>query len=417
MALLSVETRKKYFAYLGLGEYNKENIKKLQKKYLRAKDVDGIYGTNTDNLLRHVYNVKKCAPNFKPEEFKCECGGRYCTGYPTYMKQVELKNLQSIRSHYGKPMVVTCGMRCRPYNNSLAGSIPNSKHLSGYATDFYMKGVTDTLANRKSAIKWIKKLPNHNYTYGNGYNSSGYGISAPYMGNALHTDTNAPKVSTTTTTKKATTTKATTAKTTTTAKKTTTTKATTTAKKTTTATTKKATTTVKKTQTVQDKIVAFARKIAADPTWHYVHWKKNDPKTKECPICHNHPVGKYHGTYCTIFPIMCWHHGGGIKCKCGNCLNNGKVDKIYRAKTNAQALKLAQGYLGTKDIQVIRSKSGIAKSALKPGDMCYYYSGGSCQHAFLYTGNGKMIDANSVKDPIAERKAMSCKVAIRYIGK
>lgn len=369
MALLSVETRKAYFKKLGLGEYNAANIKKLQKKYLRSKDVDGIYGIDTDRLLRHVYNVTTCTKNFKPEEFKCECGGRYCTGYPSYMKQVELKNLQNIRTHYGKPMKVTCGLRCKTYNSRLSGSIPNSKHLYGYATDFYMAGVTDTLANRKAAIKYIKKLPNHNYTYGNGINSDGARIAAAYMGNALHTDTNAPKKA------------------------------------------------AVKVQTVQDKIVAFARKIAADPSWHYVHYDRNDPKTRECPICHNHPIGKYHGTYCTILPIMCWHHGGGVKCKCGNCLNNGKVDKIYKAKTNAEALRLAQGYLGIKDIQVIRSKSGIPQSALKPGDMCYYFSGGSCQHAYLSTGNGKMIDANSVKDPIAERKAMSCRVAIRYTGK
>ena len=190
MALLTVDKRKTYFKKLGLGEYNAENIKKLQKKYLRSKDVDGIYGTNTDNLLRHLYNVKTYTKNFSPTEFKCECGGRYCTGYPTYMKKVQLQNLQSIRTHYGKPMVITCGMRCRPYNNSLRGSITNSKHLTGYATDFYMAGVTDTLANRKKSIAWIKKLPNHAYTYGNGINSYGARLSASYMGNALHTDTN-----------------------------------------------------------------------------------------------------------------------------------------------------------------------------------------------------------------------------------
>lgn len=194
MALLSVEKRKQYFKYLGLGEYNEANIKKFQKKaFTRKSDIDGVYGTNTDRALRHFRNVKKYAPNFKPEEFKCECGGRYCTGYPSWMKKVELDNLQTIRNHYKKPMIVTCGLRCRPYNNSLAGSISNSKHLSGYATDFYMSGVTDTLANRKAAIRWIKTLPNHNYTYGNGYNSNGVAIRAAYMGNALHTDTNAPK--------------------------------------------------------------------------------------------------------------------------------------------------------------------------------------------------------------------------------
>ena len=188
MALLSVPERKKRFKYLGY-EYNEEGIKKFQKKYLRSRDVDGIYGTDTDNALRTVYNTKKVTKNFSPEEFKCECGGRYCCGYPSFMKQVQLKNLQSIRDHYGKPMEVTCGLRCRTYNNKIAGSIANSKHLSGYATDFYMKGVTDTLANRKAAIKWIKTLPNHNYTYGNGINSYGYAVRAPYMGNALHTDT------------------------------------------------------------------------------------------------------------------------------------------------------------------------------------------------------------------------------------
>lgn len=192
MALLTLEKRKEYFKELGLGAYNKANIEKLQRMYLRAKDVDGIYGTDTDRLLRHVYNVTFYTKNFKPEEFKCECGGKYCTGYPSYMKKVELKNLQSIRTHFGKPMKVTCGMRCRPYNNSLVGSIPNSKHLTGYATDFYMAGVTDTLANRKSAIKWIKTLPNHSYTYGNGINSYGASIAASYMGNALHTDTKKP---------------------------------------------------------------------------------------------------------------------------------------------------------------------------------------------------------------------------------
>lgn len=193
MALLEVEKRNKYLKKLGFGEYNEANIKKFQKKYLRAKDVDGIYGPNTDIALRHVYNVKMNTKNFEPEEFKCECGGRYCTGYPSWMKAVELQNLQKIRDHYGKPMTVTCGLRCRPYNNSLRGSIPNSKHLTGYACDFYQPGVTDTLAHRKAAIKWIKTLPNHNYTYGNGINSYGYGVAASYMGNALHTDTNAAK--------------------------------------------------------------------------------------------------------------------------------------------------------------------------------------------------------------------------------
>ena len=199
MALLTEETRKKYFEKLGLGAYNKTNIKKFQRTaFTRAKDIDGVYGVDTDRALRHWYNVRFYSKNFKPEEFKCECGGRYCTGYPSYMKRVELANLQAIRDHYKRPMTVTCGLRCAPYNRSLAGSIQNSKHLTGYACDFNMPGVTESNAQRKAAIKWIRTLPNHHYSYGHGYNSYGVSVSAPYMGYgkgaAIHTDTSKGKV-------------------------------------------------------------------------------------------------------------------------------------------------------------------------------------------------------------------------------
>lgn len=190
MALLSLETRKKYFAELGLGNYNKTNIKKFQKvAFSDSKEYDGIYGVKTDIALRHWRNVNKYTKNFKPQEFKCGCGGRYCTGYPTYMKPHELVMIQSIRDHWNKPVTVTCGLRCAMYNRKLNGSIANSKHMTGQAIDFYQKGVTDTLANRKKAVKWIKIQPNHTYTYGNGINSYGYKVKASYMGNALHVDT------------------------------------------------------------------------------------------------------------------------------------------------------------------------------------------------------------------------------------
>lgn len=190
MALLTVAERKAIFKELGL-TYNKANIQALQKKYMwRSSDVDGIYGPNTDNMLRTVYNTLKYTKNFDAKEFRCECGGRYCCGFPSYMKPHELITIQAIRDHWGRPITVTCGMRDATYNRKLNGSVANSKHLAGSAIDFYQKGVTDTLANRKMAIKWMKRnLPYLNYAYGNGINSSGYSVRAPYMGNALHVDT------------------------------------------------------------------------------------------------------------------------------------------------------------------------------------------------------------------------------------
>lgn len=372
MALLTTEQRKARFKFLGLGEYNTANIKKFQKKYLRSKDVDGIYGINTDRALRHVYNVKKCTKNFEPEEFKCECGGKYCTGYPSYMKQVELKNLQTIRTHFGKPMTVTCGLRCKKYNSILAGSIQNSKHLTGYACDFYMKGVTDTLANRKAAIKYIKKLPNHNYTYGNGINSNGVKVAASYMGNALHTDTNKPV----------------------------------------------------KVTTWVDRANAWAKKIAADNSFHYVKWSSNT-KTHECPICHNHAKGAYHGWNCIGFAYAVWHHGGGLKNNC-NChiIANDTGEKMYKASM-ADALAIAKKYIGLKDIKVIRNKNGIPKSKWKAGDICMQFSGSTYVHTFYYMGNGKIADstgsngkvANDKQIAVRDYKNYSAKIIIRYTGK
>lgn len=182
--------RKEIFKELGLGNLNKTNIKKFQKTaFSDSKEWDGICGPKTDIALLHWRNVRKYTKNFRPEEFKCDCGGRYCTGYPDYMKPHELMHIQAIRDHWKRPIKVTCGLRCKRYNAKLRGSIANSKHLTGRAIDFYMKGVTDTLANRKMAIRWIKKQPNHTYTYGNGINSYGYKVAARYMGNCMHTDT------------------------------------------------------------------------------------------------------------------------------------------------------------------------------------------------------------------------------------
>ncbi len=192
MALLTVDERARRLKYLGFGEYNKTNIKKFQKHAFPndPKQWDGKWGVNTDRAGRHFYNVKKVTKNFSPEEFKCTCG--HCTGYPSYMKQVELKHIQKIRNHYGKAMKITSGLRCS-YENKRVGGVRNSGHTRGYAVDFYMPGVTDTIANRKKALTYIKKLDNHEFTYGADMkDSNGTYRTAAGMGNAMHTETHAP---------------------------------------------------------------------------------------------------------------------------------------------------------------------------------------------------------------------------------
>ena len=189
MALLTKEQRRTRFKYLGLGEYNAANIKKFQKIAFPSlpKEWDGVYGSKTDKALRHFYNVRKVTKNFEPSEFRCRCGR--CTGYPTFMRQVELKHAQHIRDHYGKPMKITSGIRCE-YGNAKVGGVRDSGHLKGYAVDFYMAGVTDTVANRNKALAWIKQQPHHKFTYGaNMVDSDGHYRTSESMGQAMHTET------------------------------------------------------------------------------------------------------------------------------------------------------------------------------------------------------------------------------------
>lgn len=193
MALLPKKTRIKYLKDLGY-DYNDKGVLKIQKKYFNDPDEwDNKYGKKTDVLLRHLHNVWKHTDDFEPEEFKCPCGR--CTGYPTWMKANELKNVQSIRDHYGKPMEITSGLRCKAFNSSLKGSSPTSKHLEGRAVDFKIPTVTETLARRKVCINWARTLPKFRYSYCNGYEyykgektSYGQTVSRPNMGNAIHID-------------------------------------------------------------------------------------------------------------------------------------------------------------------------------------------------------------------------------------
>ena len=347
--MLSPEKRKEYMEYLGY-EYNAKGIKQLQYKYFtRKQDIDGKYGPDTDKLLRHVRNVKKFTKNFKPEEFKCDCGGRHCTGYPSWMKMTELKNLQTIRDHYNKPMKVTCGLRCKGRNKELQGSIQNSLHLSGYATDFYMQGVTDTLANRKKAVKYFKTLPYFHYAYGNGINSYGSAVSAPYMGNAMHIDSNKAvakkKSSTKSSTKKA-----------------------------------DSSTKVVKVQTNADKIVAKAKAFC----WPYGTKKsKYKYKTGHATSKYKAALKKYMHKKAKISQTDC----GYFVNTCVRAAGISKTFKALPAKASQPYPKLPS------TMKIVHNGGKIPKGFLKPGDIIRYKKKNGHQHTLMYYGNGKMASA------------------------
>ena len=119
--------------------------------------------------------------NFNYGEFKCKCGGKYCNGYPVSFSYDLASNLQKIRNHFGKPLVITSAIRCEKHNKNSEG-VSTSKHLKGWAVDFYVRGVTAF-----SLMSYVKKLPFFRYTYHISGNTIHYDIIPPtlktYAGN------------------------------------------------------------------------------------------------------------------------------------------------------------------------------------------------------------------------------------------
>ena len=139
--MLSVKERqarlKKLGYYTGAidgsnGTLTKQAVLNLQKDYFtRSQDHDGSYGYDTDKLLKNVWYAKDLT-YFKLSEFKCSCG--QCTGYPSEIDPILMRELDNLRAYYGKSITITSGLRCT-YRNKQVGGSSESGHLTGKACD------------------------------------------------------------------------------------------------------------------------------------------------------------------------------------------------------------------------------------------------------------------------------------------
>jgi uncharacterized protein YcbK (DUF882 family) len=178
-------------AYLGyyvgtvdgvLGSGSREAIKAFQRDFFQMESkVDGICGTETEKALTHavaygmpakqveVTTKEETAEadngdsiggikHFKRHEFACKCG-RYCNGYPTEMKKGVLAVLDRTREHFDSPAVVSSGLRCKQHNSNVGG-VSNSRHLSGKAVDFCVKGKTSA-----QVLAYVQNQPETRYAY------------------------------------------------------------------------------------------------------------------------------------------------------------------------------------------------------------------------------------------------------------
>lgn len=192
--MLTILERQTYLKKLGYykgeldgleGPQTKAAYKAFQKDH--GLEADGIYGKLTNAKLKEEYREKfvvnwSKSKYFKKSEFKCNCGGRYCDGYPAEIDPQLVINLNKTREEFGVPITITSGLRCVKYNNSLAGSSKTSKHMTGKAADFIVPKVGVSLGGRRRVMTYWKSLEGSSYTY---CNENG---SHPNMGNAIHGD-------------------------------------------------------------------------------------------------------------------------------------------------------------------------------------------------------------------------------------
>lgn len=152
--------------YIGLpdndwGPLSREACKAFQRD--RNLPPNGYGSPETDKaLLYAVYNdLKKPQPVedevnsnsetptgtfwdnsefFNREEFRCQCRGKYCSGFPVEPEEELVRVCNEIRRRLGVPVSIVdsggSGVRC-PQHNAAVGGVGNSNHLYGRAADLH----------------------------------------------------------------------------------------------------------------------------------------------------------------------------------------------------------------------------------------------------------------------------------------
>ena len=77
---------------------------------------------------------------FDREEFRCQCKGKYCNGFPVEPEEELVRVCNDIRRRLGVPVSIVdsggSGVRC-PRHNTAVGGVENSNHLYGRAADLH----------------------------------------------------------------------------------------------------------------------------------------------------------------------------------------------------------------------------------------------------------------------------------------
>ena len=134
-------------------------------------DTAGMPGDATEKALRHAvaYGLPgREEPTgtfwdeikfWSREEFRCQCGGKYCDGFPAEPDETLVRLADDIRTHFGRPGHRSSGLRCKTWN-AVQNGVANSRHMSGKALDFRIEGHTGA-----QVLDYVLTLPGVRYAY------------------------------------------------------------------------------------------------------------------------------------------------------------------------------------------------------------------------------------------------------------
>ena len=173
---MTITQRQHLLAYLGYyvgdidgdwGTLSQTATKAFQKDF--GLTADGICGGETEKALTHAvaYGMPQVDEEvlfngikyWTKDEFRCQCGGKYCDGFPENVDRQLLLAADEIRERLGAPAHRTSGLRCKTWN-AIQGGVSDSRHMTGRALDFWVEGKT---ADQILAV--ARTIPQIKYCY------------------------------------------------------------------------------------------------------------------------------------------------------------------------------------------------------------------------------------------------------------
>ena len=168
------------------GKQSQDATARFQKDF--GLTADGAFGDATDERIRKAIGsyddlildvpANRTAPEesgavaetvtgdfwdeiefFKREEFRCQCGGKYCNGFPAEPQEKLIRVADKIRKALGAAATVSSGVRCQTHNANVGG-VSNSRHLTGKAMDFCVAG-----KSASQLLAEVNKHPEIRYAY------------------------------------------------------------------------------------------------------------------------------------------------------------------------------------------------------------------------------------------------------------